>query len=177
MPRSLSLLLLAGLLLAQLLLPAAMQAGQTDPRILDLKNQIVDLKNANPLGISNLYLCSKISSFSQFVPLEGKVIPADGKLLLYYEPENVYTKRLDNRYEFSISQDAIILQGDQEIFRKDKMLQYTLNTRQPTMDLFVQNTLTVGSLPPGDYILMIVLHDEYKNQDVTERIPFTIKGK
>jgi len=69
----------------------------TYEKILELKNEIIQLQNNGGLGVHNFTLCSKIYYFSHYVPLLEPKIEENTPFFLYYEPANLDTKVSEKR--------------------------------------------------------------------------------
>ncbi|MCA1944562.1 MAG: hypothetical protein LDL30_04650 [Desulfovibrio sp.] len=164
-------LMLAGLLP---LLCAAHAHAEQDPRVLQLKQQILDIQNNGTLAITNLTLCSKIDGFAAYAPLPSTVIPPDGKFLVYYEPVNWFTRHADGKYEISVVQDMRIKLGEEVIYFRENLYTHALTSQNPVLDFFAMNTLDLHALPPGDYTYEVIFKDHLKQQEVTASTPFQI---
>lgn len=159
-----------------LLLAAIVSFGQQD-KILQLKEQIVALQNQGDLNFRNFTLCSKITGFTSYVPLPEAAIGRNDELLVYYEPVNLSTNKNQGLYEIWFTQDLIILNDRGEIVQEWKdLLEYHNSTRVPALDVYAQNTLTLGGeLPPGKYTFKAVLKDKIKGKTATHTANFQVK--
>jgi len=147
----------------------------TYEKILELKNEIIQLQNSGELGVRNFTLCSKIYTLGSYVPLPEPKIEKNGKLLLYYEPANLYTKVSEGRYEFWFTQDAVLTDiNDKELWSEKEFLDMHYITSTPILDVYVHNTLTLTDVPPGKYIYTITLNDLFRNKSITKSIEFEI---
>lgn len=154
----------------------SMSFAQVD-EILKLKEKIIDLQNKGDLGFRNFTFCSKILGFASYVPLAKPVIAKTGELLVYYEPANVFTSKKEGLYEIWYSQDMALLKANGETIQEWKdILNFHYTTKSPVMDLFAENTLTLGGqIPPGKYKFKAVLKDHLSGKTATRVADFEIR--
>jgi hypothetical protein len=165
--------LAAGLTL--MLLVAAAAQAQDSEAILRLKNQIIDLQNRGTLAFREAALCSKVIGFGSYVPLPEPTIQQGGEVLLYYEPVNVFTNRVEGQYEIWYTQDIVLEGEDGEIlYEQEDLLAFHYYSRSPVFDLFATNSLSLGNLPPGDYVYKAVLKDQLKDARANLALAFRI---
>ena len=96
--------------------------AQAQDQILNLKNQIIDLQNKGQLGFREFTLCSKVMGYGSYVPLDQPVVGVGAELLIYYEPVNVFTNRVQGQYEFWFTQDTVLLSEKGEVLYEQKEL-------------------------------------------------------
>jgi len=158
---------------AVLLLVAAGASAQD--QILALKNQIIDLQNKGKLAFLEAALCSKVIGFGSYVPLEKPVVKKGGDLLVYYQPQNVFTNRVKGHYEIWYTQDVVLLSKAGEVlFEQKDFLEFHYSSRTPVFDLFATNTLNLGATPAGSFVYRAVLHDRLKDASTEYSMPFEI---
>ena len=151
------------------------KADEISKRVLQLKDKIVELQNTGKLGFRNFNICSKIITFSSYVPLKEAKVKQGGKLLVYFEPANLFTNRLDGRYDIWLTQDMIVqTEAGKRLLEKKDALTHRYNTSSPVLDLYCTNTVTLGNLPPGKYVFKAVLHDKLKDAHATKSIVFEV---
>ena len=143
--------------------------------ILKLKNQIIDLQNRGMLAYKDLALCSKVIGFGSFVPLDRPEVRRGAELLVYYEPVNVFTNRVQGQYEIWYTQDiAVLSESGEVLFEQERMLEFHYTSRSPVFDLYATNNLSLGDLPPGRYTYRAVLTDRLKERSVEMRLAFRV---
>lgn len=152
--------------------------AETADEVLDLKHRIIEIQNSGKLGFNNLTLCSEVSSFCSYTPLQSPEVPANGTLLLYYEPRNLSTSLITGVYKIHFTQDVILLDktGGTVIFRQDEMLKFDYSTTSPVLDVFATNRLTLTGLAPGEYIFKAILHDKIKASSAETIVKFRVAG-
>ena len=145
--------------------------------ILNLKEKIIDLQNKGKLGYANFTMCSKIMGFASYVPLTEPVLDKNGTLLIYYEPVNVFTNRMEGLYEIWYTQDMTLLKENGEVISHwDDILTFHYTTQKPVMDLFAQNSIDLeGRLPAGKYKFKATLKDRLSEKTAIHMIDFEIR--
>lgn len=144
-------------------------------KILKLKDQIVRIQNEGKLGMRNLNLCSKVITLGAYVPLPEAKIEVGKTYYIYYEPTNWFTKTEGGRYEFWFTQDVILLDAKGEVLAEHPgALSMHFNTVTPLLDIYVVNDLLLTEAPLGKYTYKMVLHDEFKDETMTETVDFKV---
>jgi hypothetical protein len=151
-------------------------AAQQD-EILTLKEKIIELQNKGELGFRNFTFCSKILGFASYVPMENPVIDKNGELLIYYEPVDIFTNKIQGVYEIWFTQDMVVLDAKGGVIQEWKdILDYHQKTRLPVLDVYAQNNLSLGDqLLPGKYTFKAVLKDKLSGKTATKTAGFEVK--
>jgi hypothetical protein len=146
-----------------------------DNPILKLKEKIIEIQNKGELGFRNFTACSNIISYGSYVPLPSSEIKSGSEFFVYYEPENVFTNKVQGLYEIWYGQDMIVLDGEGNILlNKENALDFHYKTKSPVLDLYAKNTLSLGNLPPGDYVFRAVIHDKLKKTRAQKDYKFKV---
>lgn len=149
--------------------------AQQSDAVLKLKNQIIDLQNKSSLTFKDVTLCSKVLGFGSYVPLEQPAVPQGSELLLYYEPVNVFTNRVQGQYEIWYTQDIVLLSSSGEVLYEQKeLLTFHYFSRSPVFDLYATNSLNLGNLPSGKYVYKTVVHDKLKEATAEYALNFQV---
>lgn len=149
-----------------------------EDEVLKLKNRIIEIQNKGQLGFQGLTFCSKILGFGSYVPLKEPIIDKDGKLLVYYEPRNVYTNKRDDLYEIWYTQDLALLNEKGEVLQEwNGFLDFHYMSKKPVLDMFAQNSLNLqgSGLPPGKYKVGLTLNDKLRGASVTHVAEFQVR--
>jgi hypothetical protein len=155
------------------LVAAAMAFGEDT--VLSLKERIIDLQNNGALGFRNFTLCSNIITYGQYVPYPDNKVRAGSTIYFYYEPENVFTNRIGGVYQVWYTQDMIVQTASgAKLLNNSDALSFNFQSRAPVLDLYAENTLDLGNLPPGRYEFAAVLHDKLRKTDARISYPFEI---
>jgi len=150
-------------------------SAQTES-VTDLKEKIIDLQNEGTLGFRNLTVCNNILGFGQYVPNRGNQVKPGSTLLVYYEPENVFTNRLHGTYQIYYTQDMILTDSEGSILYEGlELLNFNYQTTSPVLDVYATNSLNLGDLPAGTYQLKLVLHDQLKQENAEQTVTFEIR--
>jgi len=162
--------------LVAVLLISTLSTGQ-ESEILQLKEKIIAIQNQGELGFQNFVICSKIISFGSYIPLPEAVVDKNGSLLIYFEPQNIFTNKRDGLYEIYYTQDMILLDDTgKELLNQKDALVFHYTTKKPVMDLFAQNTVDIkGQLPAGKYSFKAVLKDQLSGKTATKIIEFELR--
>jgi hypothetical protein len=145
--------------------------------ILKLKEKIIEIQNQGELGFRNFTICSNIVGFGSYVPLLGASLDKSGDLLVYYEPVNVFTSRKEGLYEIWYIQSMALLNEKGEILQEwPNALDFHYTTRVPVMDLFAQNSVTLGGqVQVGKYKFRAVLKDQLSGKSATKIVDFEVR--
>ena len=160
---------------ALFLLLFALPAAWGEDTVASLKERIIDLQNMGKPGFRNFALCSNIITYGQYVPYPDSKVKAGTKIYFYYEPENVFTNRLKGAYQIWFTQDMILrsIAGEKFLDSADA-LNFNLQSLAPVLDVWADNSLDLGRLPPGKYEFVAVIHDKLKKADATQVFPFEV---
>ena len=161
----------AAVLFLLLALPA-LWAAET---VGSLKERIIELQNKGQLGFRNFTLCSNIITYGQYVPYATNKVKDGTKVFFYFEPENVFTNRLKGSYQIWFTQDMIVRTAAGEtLMDSPEALNFNMNSLAPVLDVWANNALSLGNLPPGKYEFVAVIHDKLKKADATRSYPFEV---
>ncbi len=150
-------------------------AGQEKDIIFQLKNKIIDIQNEGKLGFRNFTACSNIVTYGSYVPLSKPEVKTGSRFFIYYEPENIFTNRVQGNYEIWYTQDMIVLDAvGRVLLNKEGALNFRHSGRAPIFDLYATNSLNVGKLPPGMYVFRAILHDKLKKSTAQKDFSFKI---
>lgn len=145
--------------------------------ILQLKEKIIEIQNNGELGFRYFTFCSNVIGFGSYVPLPKPVLDKNGELLVYYEPVNVFTSKKEGLYEIWYTQDMALLNEKGEVLQEwPNALDFHYTTKAPVMDLFAQNTITLGGqVPAGKYKFKAVLKDKLSAKSATKVVDFEVR--
>jgi hypothetical protein len=130
------------------------------------------------LTMSRGVVCSSIDGYEIYDPLPDAALTSDEKLLVYYRPGGYKSNAVDGGYQAHFTQDAQIRKrGQKAVLRqKLKLLEYKpKNSTSPPQFIYLRNSVSLKGLPPGDYDLLIILHDEVaKPATATQIVKFRV---
>jgi hypothetical protein len=127
--------------------------------------------------MSSGIVCRSIDGYENYEPLEGAAQTADEKLLVYFRPMGYQTEIVDGEYQAHLAPDfQIRKRGQKAILRqKKKAFEYKPRAPQPPRQIYLKSLISLKELPPGDYDLTIILHDEIaKGPAATQVVKFRI---
>jgi hypothetical protein len=130
------------------------------------------------LRMSEAIVCDTIKGYEDYEPLPGAALTSDEKLLVYYRPLN-YRSSLDKgSYQAHLTQDAQVRKRGKKgfLWEKLKMVDYTTPKQDlPPTQLYLRNTISLKGLEPGEYDLVITLHDEVnEGRTATQVVKFRV---
>ena len=107
-------------------------------------------------------VCSAINGYEDYKVLPKAAQTSDEKLLVYFRPLGFQTEMVDGAYEAHLVPGfQIRKRGQKEVLmQKLKMYEYKPRNAQPPRYLYMKNAISLKGLPPGDYDLTLILHDE-----------------
>jgi hypothetical protein len=147
-----------GLLLGLPAGPTARAFGQDNPPPETKKPATKPL-----LRMSEAIVCDTIDGYEDYKPLPGAALTSDEKLLIYYRPSNYHSSLVDGYYYAHFTQDAQVRKrgAKKYLWQKLKMVDYTTPKREfPPTQIYMRNTIALKGLEPGEYEIVIILHDE-----------------
>ena len=166
---------MASLMLLLLVLACAPLTASAQDKVLELKNQIIELQNKGPLTINDFQFCRNIMNYGTYIPYQAAEFPVGSTIKVYYEPALWFTNVANGNYEFWLTQDLRLEDASgQVLFEKQKLVDLHFNTVKPVLDVYMTNEFGLGKLPPGEYVYTITLHDEITGQQAETRRSFTI---
>lgn len=135
--------------------------------------------NTRPfLRMTEAVVCDSIAGYENYKPLPGAALTKDEKLLVYYRPLNFRTSLVNGSYTAHLTQDVKIRRRGSKkvIWEKPKMVDYTTpKSDLPPSLIYMRNTIALKDLPPGEYDLVIVLHDEFnESRTATQSVKFRV---
>jgi hypothetical protein len=122
-------------------------------------------------------VCRSIDGYEDYEPLPGATQTSEEKLLVYLRPLGFQTELVDGSYQAHLVPDFQVRRsGDKTVLReKKKAFEYKPTSPQPPQLIYLKNQVSLKGLPPGDYNLTIILHDEIaKCPPATQVVKFRI---
>jgi hypothetical protein len=130
------------------------------------------------LRMSEAIVCDTIKGYEDYEPLPGAALTSDEKLLVYYRPLNYRSSLNNGSYQAHFTQDyQLRKRGVKKFFwQKLKILDYTTPKQDlPPSQIYLRNTISLKGLEPGEYDLIIILHDENnEGRTATQVVKFRI---
>jgi hypothetical protein len=136
--------------------------GQTAPAVddQDADRKPDDRKTA--LRMTAGIVCRSIDGYEDYKILPKAAQTSDEKLLVYFRPLGYQSERVDDAYQAHLVPDfQIRKRGEKQVLlQKLKMYEYKPRNEQPPRFLYMKNSISLKGLPPGEYDLTMILHDE-----------------
>jgi hypothetical protein len=107
-------------------------------------------------------VCRSITGYEDYEPLPEAAQTAEEKLLVYFRPFGHRIEQVDDFYQAHLVPDfQIRKRGEKAVLRqKLKFYEYKPKSKEPPRSIYMKNVIALKGLPPGDYDLTIILHDE-----------------
>jgi hypothetical protein len=143
------------------LVPTTVQ-GQTAPAQSDNDSGHKPDDRKTALRMTPGIVCSAINGYEDYKILPKAAQTSDEKLLVYFRPLGFQTERVDDAYQVHLIPDfQIRKRGQKEVLlQKLKMYEYKSRNERPPRLLYMKNSISLKGLPPGEYDLTMILHDE-----------------
>jgi hypothetical protein len=168
---------LASIALGFPLVPAA-SARQTAPAGKGKKSSTAKpAESQTSLRMTPGIICRSIDGYEDYEPLPGAAQTSEEKLLVYFRPLGYQTERVDGFYQAHLVPDIQIRKrGAKAIVRqKLRVFDYKPRSAQPPQLLYMKGIISLKELPPGEYDLVVILHDEIaKGPPATQVVKFRI---
>ncbi len=157
---------------------SGMPKPESDDKITELKNRIIELQNKSKLGFKKVAVCNKVEGYGMYSPIEpGKLTRS---FILYFEPANVSTLVTPGRYVVDCTVDILQVSRDASgkfIGRRMKKLKINKVSRSPVLDLYFALNMTMKKPPKEDLVIKTILFDNIKNQSTTVNYRINVKPK
>jgi hypothetical protein len=136
--------------------------GQTAPARSDNDSGHKPDDRKTALRMTSGIVCSEINGYEDYKILPKAAQTSDEKLLVYFRPLGYQTERVDDVYRAHLIPDfQIRKRGEKEVLlQKLKMYEYKVKNERPPRLLYMKNSISLKGLPPGEYDLTLILHDE-----------------
>jgi hypothetical protein len=143
------------------LFPTTLQ-DQTAPSKSDKDSGYKPDDRKSALRMTPGIVCSAINGYEDYKILPKAAQTSDEKLLVYFRPLGYQTERIDDKYQAHLIPDfQIRKRGEKEVLlQKLKMYEYKVKNERPPRFLYMKNSISLKGLPPGEYDLTLILHDE-----------------
>ena len=112
-------------------------------------------------AMTTAVICDTIDGFRKYEPRAKAVVSRDEKMLVYYEVSGHTVEPTKHGFRAHLVQDTQVRRaGDRRVLqKKEKMVDYDVKSKTRPDFLYMENRISVKSLPPGKYELDIILHD------------------
>jgi len=147
------------------------------PAQLDREGAATSALGETGLRMTPGIVCRSIAGYDDYEPLPEAAQTAEEKLLVYFCPLGHRIEQVDDLYQAHLVPDfQIRKRGEKAILRqKLKFYEYKPKSKEPPRSIYMKNVIALKGLPPGDYDLTIILHDEIaKGPPATQVVKFRI---
>ena len=122
-------------------------------------------------------VCKSIDGYENYEPLPDAAQTAEEKLLVYFRPSGFQCDKVEKGYTAHLTVDGEIRKrGAKTILRqKKKLIEFNPVYPTPPRFVYVKQSVSLKGLAPGDYDLIIILHDELaKGATATQTVKFKV---
>ena len=156
-------------------------SGQNAPTLATLneaENAVADIWKRLPFTVRNSMFVSKpAEGYGGYEKRPSNVFGPGEKLLTYAEPTGYkWEETSPGNFHFGFTTDFELLTPSGEILggqRAFQSLEFTTHARN--RELFLNLTISIGGLKPGNYVIAFVIHDKVGAGTTRTELPFTIK--
>ena len=163
----------AGLLL--LIAAVAMSTLGAEESVASLKERIIDLQNASPLGFRDLALSSVEPAYGWYVPIASSSVVEGSVVYLYIEPDNLFTVRENGRYYVEFVQDLVLVDDAGSVYiDAPNLVEFYHESVSPVVDIYADNRIDLQNLPPGEYRFIVTLRDRMGGDSVVGEVTLQV---
>lgn len=125
-----------------------------------------------------LFVTQKADLYGNYAPRSSNVFSAGENLLTYVEPVGFAWKDAgDGTLQFGLTLDFQVKTASGHVLAEQKAYQKaSFVSRFKNHEMFMNLTLSLSGVEPGDYVLVYTLHDQASDKVSSFEQPFTIKG-
>ncbi|MBU4565149.1 MAG: hypothetical protein KMY53_20225 [Desulfarculus sp.] len=154
------------------------QDGKPKEALQQVDQAVQLIWNKVPLYVQKAVLTeAKAQSYGIYAPRADNVYEAKkATILLYVEPVGYrITKAPDDFYTFGFTADLAIMDTKENILvGKENFMSVNFKSRTFNREIFLNITVNIGGMPPGDYLLGLRIKDT-SGQSTPLRVPVTFK--
>jgi hypothetical protein len=128
------------------------------------------------LKISPAVVCTKIDGYRRFKPRKPVELTKDEKLVVYYEPTGHQTESRAGVFRAHLVQDGSVRRATVKspVWEREKMVEYKPEASTRPDYLYIESTVSLKTLEPGEYVFDIVLRDIISGSTATQSVPFMV---
>lgn len=159
--------------------PAPAAASATVADLENLERAVEAMKARMPFTQRNvMFVSAKAESFRDAAKRPSGVFAKGETLRSYAEPLGcTLSPTADGGFKLAMTMDfAIKTAGGQVIASQKAFDKVDLSYPDRTKPLFLNLSLNITGIEPGDYVLVYTLHDDNGGKDTSFEQPFSIKG-
>jgi len=132
--------------------------------------------NRMPLTIGKaLFVVGDPQGYGMYNPRENGTFKAGEPMVVYVEPLGFGHRLVNGIHQIAIDVDLVITdRKGKELLSREGFGNFELNSRRKNREFYMKLTLSLKGAPPGDYILVLPIHDRVRNTKATVSLPFRI---
>ncbi len=151
-----------------------LKKGDTNQAVSLLAEAMMMIKSSEKLSVSQLFLCTEIIGYRDYVKREGNTLKSGEPFLLYIEPDGYQIRKEGSEYKIWVSEDASIINETGDIiFQQNNWVEYQKGFVSPVIPFYITNRVT--DIPPGKYTFKFTIKDKYKNSFLEQSFNFVVE--
>ncbi|MHA3913385.1 hypothetical protein [Halovulum sp. GXIMD14793] len=164
--------------LAALLLAAPVAWSQDQDDLKAAEAAYAEAWNAAPMTVENaMFVSEKASSYGGYKRRPDGPFAADEPFYIYAEPKGYGFFDLGGENEFGVILDfEVETAGGVVILQQNAFQTISLKSRNEAREMFLNLTITLKGLAPGNFKLRIRMHDLGSEEVVEFEMPFEISA-
>ncbi len=129
--------------------------------VAELRKAIAHVWNRMPLTIKEAVLVSeKAPGYGMAEPRPDNVYKSGDPVLIYVEPAGYRFAQAGDGLNFRIACDLTLLSKEGKVLGGQRDFgQWTMNCGEPMFEFFMNLTITLDNIPPGEYGLEVTFRD------------------
>jgi hypothetical protein len=151
-----------------------LRKGDTNQAVSLLSEAMMMIKSSEKLSVSQLFLCTEIKGYRDYVKREANTLKSGEPFLLYIEPAGYQIKKQGSEYKIWVSEDAAIInEAGDTIFQQNNWVEYQKGFVSPVIPFYITNRVT--DIPPGKYTFKFTIKDKYENSFLEQSFDFVVE--
>jgi len=156
---------------------ALLEQGQGEDAQKLLEEVRLLLWNQLPLRVENVTLIEESAGgFGYFRPRNSRLYAQGEEILAYAEPKNYTILVEDGAYHIFLVLDAQLYGQERNLlFEQKEFLSFRYITLTPVFEVFFNLSFHLDEVPPGEYVLVVVVNDRLGGKNTTFEIPIMLR--
>lgn len=146
-----------------------------------LRSAVAQLESIASLKVNSGQFCTEITGFGQFRPFASSEFSSGQKTLVYLEVENHKTiesqSATGNDFRTRLRGSFAIYDANGKVVQQAEFPTVDDVARKRRRDFYMYMPVTLGDLPPGNYVLHALVEDVYGNKTASLDPPLSFSVK
>lgn len=168
---------LTALALAALLIMPIPAMAQTQDFLATARQSLADKSQKSTLTTQVVtFVSAKATGFGMYETRGSNVFKPGEPLLFYIEPLGYKFKTVGDTSTFGIAMDIeLVSSSGTSLYRQDDFMNQGFKSHHMNQELMLNGTVTLDGASPGDYVMVLTLHDKIGEGSSTAKLPFVIR--